>query len=682
MRLKTPKPRWLFPKLPREPAHAVWLLAALVIALIVFFVTAVLWNLRARELDHDRQQTIAVTHLFVDQTERAVERADLIMQSIEDRLKNSSGYAWNSSEVRLMMVTRSTGVRILDDVFIVDRRGHVANATTGNSGISGLVAEQEFFKVPAGGQDTLFISPPYRMAGMQKQWGMFLSRPILDETGQRVGVIVATVDVAMLESIFHLLQPDYVRPITLYRKEGGVLLASYPHMESLEGSLTPWIAVNAIRESNQEVKFLAQKGNPENEEMALASLSKYPLAVGVETNSLEALARWREMSVPIAIATLMLSLLIAYTARLIGERISQQVRLAGALEEANERYILTLESLMDAIVAVDEHHRIILFNQAAEQMFGYPAKSVLGQSLNILIPARFAHSHRGHMERFSGSGQSRLSQVAISGLRADGTEFPIESAFSRTLVNGELQLTAVLRDVTERRRTEAELKDLNQQLRGLSSTLHKVREQERHEMARELHDDLGQQLTAIKLDLTWLQSRIREGREVEPAKMTQIRALVDNAIATVRRMSTELRPLVLDLGFGEAVNWLVGQYRERSDLTIELDLEMASWVRGSEFATALYRVVQESLNNVTRHSGATWAAVRLVREGDYLVLEVADNGQGIPEQIRVGAFGLVSMRERAMAFGGEFAIESATGQGTRIRVRFPLNLPIFQEDLQ
>jgi signal transduction histidine kinase len=200
-------------------------------------------------------------------------------------------------------------------------------------------------------------------------------------------------------------------------------------------------------------------------------------------------------------------------------------------------------------------------------------------------------------------------------------------------------------------------------------------------MARELHDDLGQQLTAIKLDMSWLQSRIREGREVEPAKLTQIRALVDNAIATVRRMSMELRPLVLDLGFGEAVNWLVGQYRERTSLKIDLNLEMSDWVRGSEFATALYRVVQESLNNVTRHSGATWAAVRLIQEDDHLVLEVADNGKGMPEQIRVGAFGLVSMRERAMAFGGEFSIESDTGQGTRIRVRFPLNLPIFQEDL-
>jgi PAS domain S-box-containing protein len=674
-------PRWLSLNLPRQPAHAVWLLAALVIALILFFVTALLWNLRARELDHDRQQTLAVTHLFVDQTERSIERTDLILQSILDRLKNSSGYAWSSPEVQLMMVARSLGVRLLSDVFIADIHGRILNSTTGRSGFKSTVAQEDFFKTPATTQDNLYISQPYRLPKSPKQWALFFSRPILDETGHRLGVIVAVAEIANLESSFHLLQPDYVRPITLYRHEDGVLLASYPHLESLEGSITPWLAAQDIPDSGNGVKFLRQAGFIEEEKMAIASLAKYPLAVGVETNSVEALARWREMSVPIAIATLMLAGFIAYSARLVGRRVTQQVRLAGALEEANERYTLTVESLMDAIVAVDESHHIVLFNQAAAKMFGYAAQEMIGQPLNRLIPARFIAGHKGHMDRFGASGKSRLSQGAIFGLRSDGTEFPIESAVSRALVEGKLQLTAVLRDITERRRAEAELKDLNQQLRGLSTTLHKVREQERHEMARELHDDLGQQLTAIKLDLTWLQSRLREGREVEPEKLTQIRALVDNAIGTVRRMSTELRPLVLDLGFGEAVNWLVGQYRERTALKIDLNLEMASWIRGSEFATALYRVVQESLNNITRHSGATWAAVQLEREDGHLVLEVVDNGKGMPEQIRVGAFGLVSMRERAMAFGGEFSITSDTGQGTRIRVRFPLHLPIFQEDL-
>jgi hypothetical protein len=163
-------PRWFSLKLPRQPAHAVWLLAALVITLIFFFVTALLWNLRARELDHDRQQTIAVTHLFVDQSERIIERADLILQSIEDRLKNGSEYAWNSSEVRLMMVTRSSGIRFLDDVFITDIRGHILNAATGNHAFSGPISDQEFFQLPMNGQDNLYISAPHRLANDQKQW--------------------------------------------------------------------------------------------------------------------------------------------------------------------------------------------------------------------------------------------------------------------------------------------------------------------------------------------------------------------------------------------------------------------------------------------------------------------------------------------------------------------------------
>ena len=170
--------------------------------------------------------------------------------------------------------------------------------------------------------------------------------------------------------------------------------------------------------------------------------------------------------------------------------------------------------------------------------------------------------------------------IEITGLRADGTEFPIESTISQTLIEGKPQLTAVLRDITQRRRAEEDLREMNRQLRSLSASLQEVREQERTRIAMELHDDLGQQLTGLKLELSWLGGRLKEGRQATPDEVGAMRQLLDTAIASVRRIATELRPLILDdLGFGEAVAWQTAEFAKRSGLDITLDLQAQALVK-------------------------------------------------------------------------------------------------------
>jgi signal transduction histidine kinase len=267
-------------------------------------------------------------------------------------------------------------------------------------------------------------------------------------------------------------------------------------------------------------------------------------------------------------------------------------------------------------------------------------------------------------------------------LRADGTEFPIESTISQMMIDGKRQFTAVLRDMTDRRRAEADLRAMNRQLRALSASLQDVREQERTRISRELHDDLGQQLTGLKLDLSWLGTRMKDGRALPPDALEAMRSQLDEAIASVRRISTELRPLILDdLGFGEAVAWHTAEVAKRSGLEINLDLEAAGLVRNPDLATALFRIVQESLTNIVRHAHASQVDVKLGADESVLVLTVHDNGTGFVESNgKGGGIGLVSMRERADALGGQLEIRSSADAGTIVEVKIPLQSPALAGD--
>jgi signal transduction histidine kinase len=207
-----------------------------------------------------------------------------------------------------------------------------------------------------------------------------------------------------------------------------------------------------------------------------------------------------------------------------------------------------------------------------------------------------------------------------------------------------------------------------------------IREEERTRIARELHDDLGQQLTGLKLELSWLASRIKEGRLPPEERIVEMKQQLDDAISSVRRISTELRPIILDdLGFSEAVKWLVAEFTKRTQIPVELDLKAEICVSNLELATALFRIVQESLTNVTRHAEATQVQIVLEKTDEHLILIVSDNGIGLPSDLKSCGFGLVGMRERAKALGAKFTISNNRLKGVNICVEFDLDSPIFSE---
>jgi len=357
---------------------------------------------------------------------------------------------------------------------------------------------------------------------------------------------------------------------------------------------------------------------------------------------------------------------------------AESARMQSALSGAQERLAAIVDSAMDAVVSVDQEQKIVLFNRAAEQVFGVRREDVLGAPLDRLLPARFRGAHAGHIDKFGHTGVTsrRMGDVTtLWALRSDGTEFPIEASISQASEGGRRYFTVILRDITARKSHEDALKASQQELRELSARVLEAREEEKARIARELHDELGQLLTALKMDLSWLRERLPAGELA--AKASEMGGMLDQTVTSTRRISADLRPLMLDdLGLADAANWLVEDFAKRSGVRCEMQLagEDAFFDMDKRIATAVYRALQESLTNIAKHAGAKNAWVALAAESGDLHFEVEDDGRGIAaaDMAKVRSLGLKGMRERVAYFGGSVDIARAPRGGTRIRLTVPL----------
>jgi len=219
-----------------------------------------------------------------------------------------------------------------------------------------------------------------------------------------------------------------------------------------------------------------------------------------------------------------------------------------------------------------------------------------------------------------------------------------------------------------------------QQFRALSAHVQSVREEERKRISREVHDELGQSLTAIKIELTWVMQRLSGVEEPIRRRIESALQMVVETMDSVRRIAAELRPGILDdLGLSAAIEWLAQEFQERTGITCEARLPaLGDAGLDPEFVTATFRVFEEILSNIARHAHATRVEVRLMRSVDTVTLEVRDNGKGITdEQIsNPKSLGLLGMRERTRLLGGRFAIHGQDGKGTTVIVQIPVQKPL------
>lgn len=397
---------------------------------------------------------------------------------------------------------------------------------------------------------------------------------------------------------------------------------------------------------------------------------------------LTALADWRrpEMLVIAAVMGVATLALAIVTVVVLFRQSAAQSAANRALQIAEARGAGILESAMDAIVSIDDAQRVVLYNAAAEKVFGWPPAAVLGQTLDMLIPPRFRGAHGGHIGQFDRTGTTSRrmgDQTVLVGLRANGEEFPIEASISQHSEAGSKLFTVILRDVTDRVNSVNALSHSREQLREFAATASSVREQEKSRIARELHDELAQALTALKMDLDWMGARLPEGQEQLAAKVKVMQGMLDSTVTATRRISADLRPLMLDdLGLLPAVEWLVQGFRSRSGIACELEVAVPDFELEEPYATAVFRILQESLTNVARHAGASLVEVALSRDAHSVTLSVGDDGRGFAAEgsRKPISYGLTGLRERAYLLDGEVTIDSRPGAGTRIRVCIPITV--------
>jgi PAS domain S-box-containing protein len=331
-----------------------------------------------------------------------------------------------------------------------------------------------------------------------------------------------------------------------------------------------------------------------------------------------------------------------------------------------------LESAMDGIITVDDSQHIVMYNRAAEKIFGWSAVQVMGRSLDILMPQRYRGGHKQQVRQFGATGVTSRrmgDRTVIYGLRANGQEFPMEASISQLETPDGKLYTVILRDVTERVRSQEELAAFAAEASG-------IREQEKTRIARELHDELAQSLTALKMDTQWLREHSPEDPQGTQQKLAGMQAMLDASVAAVRRIAADLRPLMLDdLGLLPAIEWLAQNFTQRTGVACNLEVDDEELDLPEPYATAAFRILQESLANVAKHAKATEVRMAVQRSGDQLLLKVHDNGVGfsVDDPRKPQSLGLVGLRERAYLLRGKMSVTSAPGRGTTIEARIPLD---------
>ncbi len=251
------------------------------------------------------------------------------------------------------------------------------------------------------------------------------------------------------------------------------------------------------------------------------------------------------------------------------------------------------------------------------------------------------------------------------------------------LVSDELDqpfLQGIMLDITQSKHAEEQLKNSHEQLRGFAEHVESVREEERAWIAREIHDELGQILTGLKIDISWLDKKLTsicsgDPNHVLSMKTRSMKELIDTTIQSVRKISTRLRPGILDdLGLLAAVEWQASEYQTRMGIKFEVISNIDGMELDERRSSAVFRIFQELLTNIARHANATKVSISLKERGATLILKVRDNGRGITEKEsdNVKSLGILGMRERALLLGGKFSIKGMPGDGTRATVKIPI----------
>ncbi len=384
---------------------------------------------------------------------------------------------------------------------------------------------------------------------------------------------------------------------------------------------------------------------------------------------------------------------LAVNVKKLAHEVAERRNAQELLEESELKFRSVVESAQDGIITVDGRGRLMAMNRGAEVLFGYRREELLGKSFVWLIPRRLRARARVRLASLvAGEKQQLLKRpIEACGLHCDGSIFPLEFTLAAWQTRTGVFFTGIVRDIQERKQAESALREsrehyirlfqearaMEENLRQLSNKVLTVQEEERRHISRELHDEIGQALTAVNVSIAMLRSPTAHD-EVFRSKVERAQHLLEQSMELVHRFARELRPSMLDhLGPVAALQNYVKSFAEQTGIKIEFEGFVQVEQLTNQQGTVLYRVAQESLTNVYKHAQATRVKIRLRQLPEAISMEIIDNGCAFPvSQIGNGSgrqpLGLLGMQERVRLVDGQFTIESVPKRGTTVRIQIPI----------
>jgi PAS domain S-box-containing protein len=353
--------------------------------------------------------------------------------------------------------------------------------------------------------------------------------------------------------------------------------------------------------------------------------------------------------------------------------ITEQRLAVRLLEDSERRLAKVIEASPEAItIATVDNGTFISVNPAAERLSGYGKAEMVGNSALAMGFYPDPEERRRLLEDLQ---RREIVQGREMRLRRKDGEIR-DALASAALIDFEGRKLILFQatDITERKNAEKALGQHRELLRELSAHHDSVREEERAHIAREIHDEMGQALTALKMDLSVMGLEAGKDSPRVKEQVGELKGRVDDIIQIVRDVATALRPAALDLGFLPGIEWLVEEFEKRSGIPCKVKVENGDIDLAEDRSIVLFRIVQESLTNISRHAGATRVEISLRRDGTHLRLDVKDDGRGFDAEAaaKTKTFGLLGIRERAIMLHGTLDISSVQGEGTQISLSIPI----------
>jgi PAS domain S-box-containing protein len=638
-----------------------------------------------------RVQTIATAARLTETFALVVaEQTTRTVQTIEQRLELTAhllGHldAANTAKVSVvngMFQAQIQAMPFVRALWFVDAKGAVQYDSdplnsVSDEGLPGMDVDYVAL-FSAQPQRDFYMGVPAR-GGQHGAWLIHAARPVRSASGAVTGVLVAAIDTRYFEALWRHIDLGIDGSMGLLRRD-GVLLIRSPFVASAMGkSFKERPVFTTLLPAQPHGNYTdASSVDGVQRMFSYRTLSAHPdMVVIVGQSYAQVLApwwRWVRLVLLVWVGSWGGMFGIAY----LLTRVWRQKQDSEHTLRANEaRYRSLYQHAMDAILVTRTDGRVLHANPAACALFDRTEADIqaLGRTglLDVSDPRLAAAlATRAATGHFRGE---------LTFIRANGDRFPGEFTTSVfTAGNGEIHTTIIIRDVSERQKTDAALQQYADKLQVLSRRIIDTQEAERRRLASELHDELGQSLTALKINL---QSGVLfKNRSLEALNTENIR-IVEDTLQQVRRLALALRPSILDnLGLVPALHWLGKQTAQRTHLIFEFGSIELPHRLAPELETTCFRIAQEALTNIARHAQALHFSITMELEGAVLVIRIQDDGVGMDwpavqaAAMAGGSFGVLGMVERATLVGGELQVQSAVGQGCTLVLRCPIRAPL------